>query len=143
MRTFSRKTAYKAKQEMILGSVCCNCGKDCGKQIEYHHIVPLELGGKDIISNLAPICFECHSVIHFGCERKKPERTGRKRKEYDAELLNDVYHRYVSRQLSEKNAMKEIGTGRHIKEMPQFKEWAEKNGVDPDGKYGCPGRWYK
>ena len=41
-----------------------NCKKE--KNIQYHHIVPLALGGQDILSNIVPLCSECHSLIHFG-----------------------------------------------------------------------------
>lgn len=143
MGNYSRAIAHKAKRERLLGTICCNCGKDCGAEIEYHHIVPLERGGKDIVSNLVPICFDCHSVIHFNFERKKPKRTGRRRKEYDPALMDNVFGRYVSKELSEADARKELGTGCRIKDMVQFKEWAEEHGVDPNGKYGRSGRWYK
>lgn len=143
MRGYSRKVARQAKQENLLGTVCCNCGKDCGTEIEYHHVVPLEHGGKDIKSNLKPVCYECHSLIHFPSGRMKPARTGRKRKEYDDALMDSVFTRYVNKQLSEKDAMNELGTGQHIKDMVQFKEWAEKNGVDQHQNFGRSGRWYK
>ena len=54
------KTELKQK----LGETCCNCGTNV--DIEYHHIVPLSLGGNDIISNIAPICYKCHTLIHHG-----------------------------------------------------------------------------
>ena len=143
MGSYSRAVAHKAKRELLLGSVCCNCGKECGKEIEYHHVIPLERGGKDIISNLAPVCYECHTKIHFEFERRKPERTGRKRKEYDPELLDSVFTRYVNKQMSEMAAKKALGTGCHIKDMVQFREWAEEHGVDPHQNFGQSGRWYK
>ena len=143
MGSYSRAVAHKAKLDLLLGSVCCNCGKECGKEIEYHHVVPLERGGKDVISNLAPVCYDCHTTIHFNFERRKPERTGRKRKEYDPALLDSVCTRYVNKQLSETAAKKELGTGCHIKDMVQFKEWAERNGIDASQNFGQSGRWYK
>ena len=143
MGTQSRKVAHKAKRENLLGTVCCNCGKECGSDIEYHHIVPLERGGLDIESNLAPLCYECHTLVHFPYERKKPERVGRKRKEYDPVLMDSVFTRYVNNELSEIDARKELGTGCKIKDMIQFKEWAERNGVNPKASYGRSGRWYK
>ena len=142
MSSYSRKVAHEEKQKLSLGSICCNCRKECGNQIEYHHIVPLERGGKDIVSNLAPVCYECHSIIHFNFERKKPERTGRKRKVYSDELMDDVFGRYVNKQITETEAKKLLGTGCHIKDMVQFKEWAERNGVDPGQTFGRSGRWY-
>lgn len=46
------------------GTQCINCKKE--EDIQYHHIVPLALGGQDILSNIVPLCSECHSLIHFG-----------------------------------------------------------------------------
>lgn len=143
MGNYSRKVAHAAKRELLLGSICCNCEKECGREIEYHHIVPLERGGKDIISNLAPVCYDCHSLIHFPYERKKPERVGRKRKEYDPALLDSVFSRYVNKELSETDARRELGTGCHIKDMIQFKEWAEEHDINPKINCGQSGRWYK
>lgn len=130
MGNYSRRVAHKAKRERMLGTICCNCGKECGADIEYHHVVPLERGGFDIISNLKPLCFECHAKVHFDYERKKPERTGRKRKAYDKDLLDSVFGRYVSGEIMELDARKELGTGCRIRDMIQFKEWAEEHGID-------------
>ena len=143
MRSYSRKVARKAKQEMLLGTVCFNCGKDCGRLIEYHHIVPLERDGEDIESNLAPLCHACHTKVHFGAERRQPERTGRKRKEYDPVLMDSVFSRYVNKELSETAARQELGTGCRIKDMPAFREWAEQHDIDPNERFGQSGRWYK
>lgn len=140
MSTYSRKVAHTAKRERLLGTVCCNCGKECGNEIEYHHVIPLERGGKDVLSNLAPVCYECHSLIHFPFERKKPERTGRKRKTYDPVLMNSVFSRYVSGEIMELEARKELGTGCRIRDMVQFKEWAEEYGISlVDAHFGRGG----
>ena len=40
---------------------CINCGKPATCE---HHIVPLVLGGFDIPSNRAPLCDDCHGLIH-------------------------------------------------------------------------------
>ena len=132
MSTYSRKIAHQAKKELLLGSICCNCGKDCGEQIEYHHVVPLERGGRDTVRNLAPVCYECHSLIHFPFERKKPERTGRKRKQYDHELMDSIFTRYVNGEIMEQTARAELGTGCRIRDMVQFREWAVEHGINLD-----------
>lgn len=46
------------------GSSCCNCGSS--ENIEYHHIVPISLGGNDIESNIVPLCHRCHKAAHHG-----------------------------------------------------------------------------
>ena len=52
------------------GTICCNCGEVDPERIQYHHIVPISLGGKDILSNIIPICDNCHHKIH-GISNKK------------------------------------------------------------------------
>ena len=130
MGAINRRVSAKAKRDLSLGTVCYNCGKECGTHIEYHHIVPLEYGGRDVITNIVPLCSECHSMQTWGFVHKKAERTGRKRKQYDKELLNSVFTRYVNNELSEIDARKELGTGCKIRDMVQFKEWARDNGIE-------------
>lgn len=51
-------------EKSLIGRVCCNCGSE--EDLQYHHIVPLALGGRDIISNMCCLCYDCHQLIHFG-----------------------------------------------------------------------------
>lgn len=44
---------------------CSNCEKSDGT-LHIHHIVPLALGGNNIISNLVRLCSDCHALIHEG-----------------------------------------------------------------------------
>ena len=48
----------------ILPKKCMNCGSTTG--LTYHHIVPHELGGLDVPSNIAVLCTKCHAKIHYG-----------------------------------------------------------------------------
>lgn len=63
MEKQERKLSHNQLKE-ILGEKCCNCGSN--EDIEYHHIIPVSLGGKDIISNMCCLCRKCHSLLHFG-----------------------------------------------------------------------------
>lgn len=36
------------------------------KELEYHHVVPVSLGGRDINSNIVCLCYPCHQKIHYG-----------------------------------------------------------------------------
>jgi hypothetical protein len=57
-----RNLTEKDKKE--IGLRCCNCGST--KELEYHHIVPVSLGGNDINSNMTCLCYPCHQKIHYG-----------------------------------------------------------------------------
>lgn len=41
---------------------CVNCGST--DNLYLHHIVPLSLGGTNKLSNIVPLCGNCHSKIH-------------------------------------------------------------------------------
>lgn len=138
-----RKVAHKMKRDLALGTICCNCGKECGDEIEYHHIVPLEWGGRDVETNVAALCADCHSMCTHGFVHKKAEKSGRPRKVYDETLADIVFTKYINKQLSEIQARKVLGTGQHIKEMKIFHEWCEKNNINTRMNYGQSGRWYK
>ena len=45
-----------------LPKVCCNCGST--ENLIFHHIVPVSVGGKNIASNIAVVCPDCHGAIH-------------------------------------------------------------------------------
>lgn len=53
----------KVKDEVLVKSArhCCVCHKRTGLNIEVHHIIPLEQGGKNTIENAIALCFDCHA----------------------------------------------------------------------------------
>lgn len=48
----------------LLPSSCGNCGSK--QDIQIHHVVPLKVGGTNRITNLVPLCRECHKRVHGG-----------------------------------------------------------------------------
>ena len=44
------------------GVECVSCGST--ENIEYHHIVPLFLGGTNRFTNIVPMCHQCHKAAH-------------------------------------------------------------------------------
>ena len=48
----------------MLPKKCCNCGAT--KNLQYHHIVPAICGGNDVPTNIAVLCGDCHSKVHYG-----------------------------------------------------------------------------
>lgn len=79
---------------------CISCDRT---DITWHHVVPVEIGGADRISNIVPLCKDCHMNVHLQksmLERMKNGRAktgnfgGRKRSvpENYKDLLNDYVH---------------------------------------------------
>lgn len=48
----------------MLPKKCCNCGST--ENLQYHHIVPVICGGNEVPSNVAVLCGDCHSKVHYG-----------------------------------------------------------------------------
>ena len=74
-------TRPSVRQQIIehCGTKCVNCGSEVN--IQYHHIVPIEMGGSDSLSNTVALCGFCHCLAH-GKQIKRADRkkTGRKPK---------------------------------------------------------------
>lgn len=90
---------------------CVSCDRT---DITWHHVVPIEIGGADRISNIVPLCHDCHMNVHLQkslTERMASARSsmghfgGRKRSVPDnyKELLNDyVFCRIGKKELSKR-----------------------------------------
>ena len=63
-----RRTLTKKDKEEI-GLQCCNCGST--SDLQYHHIIPIAIGGKDINSNMCCLCYDCHYKLHHDGKDKK------------------------------------------------------------------------
>ena len=63
-----RRTLTKKDKEEI-GLQCCNCGST--SDLQYHHIIPIAIGGKDINSNMCCLCYDCHYKLHHDGKGKK------------------------------------------------------------------------
>lgn len=52
------------KEKQQVGTICANC--QSLENLQYHHIVPLYLGGSNLLSNFVCLCSDCHKTIHTG-----------------------------------------------------------------------------
>lgn len=60
----------RQKLPELVGTRCAKCGSD--EYIEYHHIKPLSRGGTNKLSNIIPLCSQCHSKVHGrDCDSEK------------------------------------------------------------------------
>lgn len=86
------KPSFRDKMKEELGEICVNCGSS--EYIEYHHIVPLIHGGTNNITNIVPLCTDCHNAAHNkhihgeGYKKAREEgKVGRKHKKTYEECL--------------------------------------------------------
>lgn len=123
---------FKAEIIRMHGNVCCNCGSD--KDIEWHHIVPIEIGGNDVPSNIVPLCYDCHkAVTHnqllIATAGRKHDKGGRKRKVPDnyEQILEDFFTCKVGKL----ETAKRLGWENNLKftDSEWFKEFKDKHGI--------------
>jgi hypothetical protein len=81
---------------------CCLCRKPCGINIEVHHLIPEDQGGKSEIDNAIPLCFECHGIVqHYNVRhpigtKYKPDELKHRRdqiyEEYTRHLVPPIHY---------------------------------------------------
>ncbi len=49
--------------------MCLKHTEELSKQLQVHHIRPVEMGGRDRFGNLISLCDICHRVVHKNVER--------------------------------------------------------------------------
>lgn len=72
---------------------CCFCKKQCGDNIEVHHIIPEAEGGGNDWDNAIPLCYDCHGIVgHYNKNHPK----GNKIKEEELKLRrNQVFDEFT------------------------------------------------
>jgi hypothetical protein len=110
---------------------CFNCGNEC--EVEYHHIVPLSLGGTNRLTNIVPLCSECHKKAHGSVNIRKTfksSKSGRK-KEVAPSDYEEILWQYVYGEIGRKGCQRMLGLseGAKIQEKWYYKEFLEQNGI--------------
>lgn len=130
-----RNTTDRFRNQLIEfhGNKCVNCGSQ--DRVEFHHIVPVALGGTDTPSNVVPLCYKCHKAAHTG--RKYGDITkeahgavgGRKRK-CSEEIFEDAFKKYIGGQIGKTKFCELIGRKtKCLSHFPQFEEAKERYGI--------------
>lgn len=124
--------AFHGRLAEECGKACVNC--DADDVVEYHHIVPLEVGGTNKFSNIVPLCLTCHMAVHMG-NLKKAQRaakrrmlSGRKRicPEGYKEILND----YLECRIGKKECVERLGLNNlRLTDYVWFKEYIKEKSI--------------
>lgn len=111
--------------------VCLNCGSS--DNIEYHHVVPLKLGGTNRLTNIVPLCHKCHKAAHHGqhmthyAKSVNPGRKSRCNSEKDFE----IFDKYIGGEIGNKKCLELLGYSSRsaIKDRPEFKRYINSKGI--------------
>lgn len=123
---------YIKETRKSLGNVCANCGST--ESIEYHHIVPLFVGGKEIESNIVPLCHRCHKAAHHGRNIQnyaKAANPGRKPNVSDEQAFA-AFDLFVNGEIGRKKCKELIGISQstQIKDRTQFIRYLKERGIE-------------
>ena len=130
-------TRESFREEMIrtLGCTCFNCGSK--ENIEYHHAVPLRLGGTNKMKNILALCHRCHMAAHTGRNikdiRSDPVKKGRPRK-WMLTMKNEMLlWMYARGEIGMKELRKRTGMANSRvkwKDALMYKEFIDKHKID-------------
>ena len=113
------------------GGRCFNCGsREC---IEYHHIVPLKLGGTNTITNMVALCHRCHSAAHNGQHIKNYQNkklTGRPHKVDDA-TMKKAFDMFLNGEIGRRECMEMLHMSETSKlsDMSAYKRYIKEKGI--------------
>ena len=119
------RPSFKALLEREKGKVCICCGSTLG--IEYHHILPLCLGGDNRLSNIYPVCNSCHKIIHGGRVNKlwRDDNKGGRKKKRPPKGYKIVLDRYFNCEIGRRECQEilEVAGANKLTDKWWFKDY--------------------
>lgn len=98
------------KIEILVAQALC---KHCQKQlsigdVQYDHIIPLELGGEHCAENLQALCVSCHKIktakdvgdIRQAARRKNVSKTGRSSTRKRKKIVSPGFDKRIKRKMN-------------------------------------------
>lgn len=123
----------KAKIISLYGDKCINCGSS--EEIEFHHVVPLEIGGNDTPENIVPLCYSCHKAVTnhelvLATTGRKHTAGGRKRK--IPKNYKDILRQYIDCRFGKAECIKRLGLSSRngLTDNPWYTEFLRENGIE-------------
>ncbi|WP_329808981.1 HNH endonuclease signature motif containing protein [Enterocloster citroniae] len=130
LRIEYNRSSFRKMLKEKLGESCFNCGSNDG--VQYHHIVPLFLGGTNALSNIVPLCSKCHKAAHCGrhmSEYKGGKSSGRPRKTIDG--YSNVIESFLKCEIGMRECknLLHMTDASKLTDKPWFKEYLKSNGI--------------
>lgn len=127
-----QRMMHSGEIQNSVGASCVNCG--CTEGIEYHHIVPVSLGGTNNIRNIVPLCHKCHMAAnrgrHINDYRQYTKKMGRHLIVSDADAFH-AYDMLLSGEIGSYTCKKllKCSESTKITQSKQYKRWREERGI--------------
>ena len=123
--------SFRKELKDRLGCSCVNCESEA--DIEYHHIIPLALGGTNKISNIVPLCYACHQIAHGSRNIRRlcrAKNTGRP-KIAKPDNADNVLWKYICGEIGGKQCREQLGLKLSMKltDLWYFREFLKENHI--------------
>ena len=120
-----------------LGCVCVNCGRDNEQiAVEYHHIVPLVLGGTNNLGNIVPLCNDCHKLAHGARTIRKISHAhgnvGGRPRFKPVDNYKEVLDRFIRGEIGKAECQKLVGItskGTKLNDMDFYHDYLDELGI--------------
>lgn len=127
--------SFRDKMILELGCTCGNCGRDNTEiPIEYHHIVPLALGGTNNINNLVALCTDCHKLAHgarvIHKMRHEHGNLGGRPRFQPVDNYREILDRFIRGEIGKSECQKLLGMkAGKLNDMDFYHEYLEELGI--------------
>lgn len=131
-----RTPSFRDRMVKEVGCKCYNCGLTNSEDIiEYHHVVPLVLGGTNSMSNIVALCRKCHSLAHGAKDvrkinKKEPGRMGGRPKFKPAEDYKSTIDRFIRGEIGKSECQVLVGMkAGKLNDMDFYHEYLKELGI--------------
>lgn len=130
LRNEYNQKGFRRKLLEAHGDRCVNCGEEMS---EWHHVVPLALGGTNNLQNIVPLCGACHLAAHKGHHISKyaKKQRGSKGRPRKCENGDATLEKWVKGEIGTKEATAELGYSKavHLKDTSVCREYLRRRGI--------------
>lgn len=132
LRREYNRWSFRRHLEKEIPKVCRFCGATEG--IEYHHIMPLSVGGDNRLTNIIAVCNRCHQAIHLGHHINRYRthaHNGRPRKAVLSPETEEILWKWANGQIGGAECKNLLGYSQssHIHDLATYKEFIKKHGI--------------
>lgn len=131
IKTEFNRPSFKELLEREKGKKCVCCGSTLC--VEYHHILPICLGGDNRLSNIQPVCNSCHKLIHGGRVNKlwRADNKGGRKRIPPVRNYKSILEKYFRCEIGKNECCKllKVNGQTKLNDRYWFKEYKQEQGI--------------
>lgn len=133
-----RTPTFRDRMVLEVGNKCYNCGRDNTETyIEYHHVVPLALGGTNSMTNIVALFRDCHHLAHGSKDVKKlnrgePSKMGGRPRFKPVDNYKEILDRFIRGEIGKTECQQMVGIKSKctkLNDMDFYHDYLEENNI--------------